>query len=375
MANAGAFQLNERSTKAIGASLSGSVSAASDVTFANFNPAALKTVTNFEVGGSFAVIMPKSDGVTSSAIPGFNGVAYDADRIGYVPSLALGYRLTDDVVIGFSTYSPFGLRTVYKTLPVIADAHTSELRTVVFAPSISYDVLDNLTIGGSIDILYADARLTNAAVLLDGSDYDVGFSAGLLFEPVDGTQIGAAFHSGYSLGIDTDVASPRLPPGLTGVASTSLPMWVQLGVTQDVTEDLRVMVEGRWFDWSAFDSIVVTTPIGTLPADVQNYQNSFFVAGGAEYDITDQFTIRGGIAWDQTPTQDGFRTPRVPDEDRLWLSVGGSYALSDDISIDLSYSYLHSLNDPVVTLRNVPATTVTYDGGAHIFTVGGTFKF
>lgn len=374
-AQAGAFQLNERSTKAVGASLAGSVSAASDVTFASFNPAALTTVENFEVGGSFSVVAPISDGTTQSVIPAFNGVTYDADRIGYVPAFALGYRITDNVVLGLTSYSPFGLKTEYETLPAIADARTSELRTIIVAPTIAVDVLDNLTLGGSLDILYADARLTSAAVNLDGSTTKVGASAGLLWRPVDGTQIGAAFHSGYNLSIGSPVQSPLFPPGLRGDVTASLPLWLQFGVTQDVTEDLRVMFEGRWFDWSDFDRILVTTPIGVLPADVQNYQNSWFISGGAEYDITEQFTIRGGIAWDQTPTQDAFRTPRVPDEDRLWLSVGGSYAFSDSISLDLSYSYLYALNDPVVTLRNVPGTRIKYDGGAHIFSVGGAIKF
>jgi hypothetical protein len=45
------------------------------------------------------------------------------------------------------------------------------------------------------------------------------------------------------------------------------------------------------------------------------------------------------------------------------------------MSLDLSYSYLHALNDPVVTLRNVPGTRVVYDGGAHIFSIGGAIKF
>ena len=98
--------------------------------------------------------------------------------------------------------------------------------------------------------------------------------------------------------------------------------------------------------------------------------------------MTDALTLRAGAAWDQTPTQDsnvaaGFygRTVRVPDEDRVWLSVGASY---DDPRTSRSTPATRTcspINDPVVALRTVPGGTVTYDAGAHIFSVGGSFRF
>jgi long-chain fatty acid transport protein len=142
------------------------------------------------------------------------------------------------------------------------------------------------------------------------------------------------------------------------------------------------MAEGRWINWSRFDSIDITTPalagtpFGSV-SDIQNYNDAFFVSAGAEYDVSERFTVRSGIAWDETPTSDAFRTVRVPDEDRIWLSAGASYNVTDSISIDLAYSYLRALKDPDVTLRNGPlaGTRVEYDGGAHIFSIGGSLQF
>ena len=134
--------------------------------------------------------------------------------------------------------------------------------------------------------------------------------------------------------------------------------------------------------------INITTPGGVAnQQDPQNYDNAFFFAGGAEYDFSDSFTIRAGAAWDQTPTNGGTvpgtppaagitnRTVRVPDEDRLWLSIGDSYDLDEHMSFDIGYSYLMTLQDPVVGLRTSPGTTVVYDGSAHILSVGGSLKF
>ncbi len=376
---AGAFHLNERSTAAQGASLSGSVSSARDVTFATFNPAALKTVESFEAGGNISLVSPIADATIQDGL--FAGTKLDADLLAVVPSFAIGYRVNEDLVVGFTTYSPFGLATDYdKDSPVQEYARESDLLTISFSPTVSYDVLDNLTFGASLNVLYGEARLTNAVVDLDGNDWAVGFSVGMLFEPVAGTQIGAAYHHGYDLDLPTDTFL-----GESGVAHASLPNWVQVGVTQSVSDKMRIMAEGRWINWSRFDSIDITTPaleggpfdaLSSVP-DPQNYKDTLFFALGAEYDVNDRFTVRGGVAWDETPTTDKFRTLRIPDEDRLWLSVGASYNLTDSMSADFAYSYLHALKDPEVTLGgdSLAGTKVKFDGGAHIFSLGWSMRF
>jgi hypothetical protein len=182
---AGAFHLNERSAAALGASLSGSVSSARDVTFATFNPAALKTVEKFESGGNISAVLPIAEGTFQNGP--LDGTDVDGDLLGVVPSLALGYRLNNKLVVGFTTYAPFGLSTDFdKDSPVQADARESDLLTVSISPSVAYSITDNLTFGASLDVLYAEARLSsNGGALddieLDGNDWGVSFSAGLLF--------------------------------------------------------------------------------------------------------------------------------------------------------------------------------------------------
>jgi long-chain fatty acid transport protein len=357
------------------------------VTFATFNPAALNTVETFEAGGNISLVLPIAEGTIESGP--FSGQKLDADVLAVVPSLAFGYRVNEKLVVGFTTYSPFGLKTDYdKFSAVQTNARESELLTISLSPTISYNVVDNLTIGASLDVLYADARLASLGpvgdVELEGDDWGLSFSAGLLFEPVPGTRIGAAYHHGYNLDIPTDTFA-----GASGVAEASLPNWAHIGITQNVTENMRVMAEGRWINWSKFDSIDISTPslLGgpfaglASVSDLQGYNDAFFFAVGTEYDVSERFTLRGGVAWDETPTSDRFRTPRVPDEDRLWFSVGASYNLTDSMSADIGYSYLHALRKADVTLRTsspggaLAGDQVEYDGGAHIFSLGWHLKF
>lgn len=376
-AHAGGFQLNERSTKALGTSLAGSVSAASDASFAGFNPAALSTVERAEVTGAAHFVAPIADGTVL-----LNGQEVDADQAAVLPSFAAGYRVSDDIVVGVTAYSPFGLITDYEADFVGAfDAQTSRLTTLTVAPTVSWQPADGLSLGASVDLLYADARLDTAAVQLDGDTYDVGFSVGALYEPIEGTQLGVAYHHGYHLDLEGNNTVSVLPgsPTFDMEAEAKLPAYVMAGITQDVTPDLRLMAEGRWIGWSSFDTINISTPNAPSPdlselSEEQRYEDSWLVALGAEYDVNDRFTVRGGVAYDETPTTDEHRTPRVPDEDRVWFSVGTSYNMNENFTLDASYSYLHALDDADVQLRTVP-TSVEYDGGAHILSVGGSVRF
>lgn len=383
-AHAGGFQLNERSSKALGTSLAGAASAATDASFAAFNPAAISTVENVEVVTMTSLVAPIAEGTVEST-----GQEVDADQAAIVPGFAAGWRTHEDFAVGVVVYSPFGLITDYESDFVgAAEAETSELKTISTSPTMAWNITPGLAVGASLNILYSDARLTNSFVDLEGDSTDISFSFGGLARPFDGTQIGIAYHQGYDLELRGTNKINVIPgsPVFGTAATASLPDYVLFGVTQEVTDDIRVMAEGKWVGWSDFDQIDISTPDAPFPftslSEFQNYENSWFATLGAEWDATDRITLRGGVAWDQTPTTDEDRTPRVPDEDRVWLSLGGSYNVADWLTVDASYSYLHALDDATVELEQsllAPSpdlpTTVEYDGGAHIVSVGGAIRF
>ncbi len=83
--------------------------------------------------------------------------------------------------------------------------------------------MDGLSLGGSVNVLYSDARLTSGAVSLDGDAIDVGFTLGWLYEPLEGTQLGVAYHHGHDLrieGSNTVNVLPGSPTFDTGATAT-----------------------------------------------------------------------------------------------------------------------------------------------------------
>ena len=50
--------------------------------------------------------------------------------------------------------------------------------------------------------------------------------------------------------------------------------------------------------------------------------------------------------------------------------------MNDHMTLHFGYSYLFGLDDVTVGVRNAaPGTNVTYDAGAHIFSLGGAIRF
>ena len=95
----------------------------------------------------------------------------------------------------------------------------------------------------------------------------------------------------------------------------------------------------------------------------QNWHNTTRVAVGSEYRLNDKHTLRAGAALDPSPVTDENRTPRIPDADRVWVSLGYGYALSKQSTVDFGYAHLFVKDSNISDNRS--ATT----GG----TLNGTF--
>lgn len=387
-ATAGGFALRERSTHAQGASFSGSTAAAADVTYSLFNPAALSRVEHFEGGFGASVILPDITGEAE-----VNGQTQKPGVIGVVPSSALGYRINEDVVIGLGVYSPFGLTTEYDADFIGAfDGKRSELISIAVQPSIAFDLSDDLSIGIAAALIYNDPQLTSISgfdpvtgapqeTKLDATEFEFSGAIGALWQVTDSTRIGVAYHTGYDIttGGTLSTFSGATPIQLPGDASISLPMSASIGIHHQLTDRLALMGEFEWANWSEFDEIRVDVPAlapNNNIGEVTNYKDSIFVSVGAEYKYSDQWTFRGGVAYDQTPTQMNGRSIRIPDGDRIWASLGVSYQVNEAMRIDAGYSAIFFM-DTDATLLNGPAagTNVDYGGQTHILSIGGIYRF
>ena len=111
-------------------------------------------------------------------------------------------------------------------------------------------------------------------------------------------------------------------------------------------------------------------------------QDQWRVALGGRYHVDDALILRLGTAYDQKAVKnDQYRTPRIPDNDRLWVSLGMGYLITKNIGMDLGYSHLFVNNTSIDNTfeSSQPALNHTlkgdYDSSVDIFSAQLTLKF
>ena len=69
---------------------------------------------------------------------------------------------------------------------------------------------------------------------------------------------------------------------------------------------------------------------------------------GATHTLNDQWTLRGGLAYDQSPVPADTRSISIPDVDRTWYTLGATYAATPNLSVDGGFAFLHGKKVDVI---------------------------
>ena len=406
-ASAAGFYIKEQSVTGLGRAFAGESAMAEDASTIFFNPAGMTRLQGPEATAGAHLLVPRADlenrgssssvrtpaGTVTRPIGGSDGGnPYDPTP---VPNAYFAYPLMDrDLWVGLGVSAPFGLANKYNADWFGRyDSIETDLLTIDIAPSVAYKVLDWVSIGGGIDIQYADAKLTNAIFAgtgpdiisnVEGDDWAVGYNVGILFEPLPTTRVGVHYRSKIDHTLEGDVKLNRAGASLSnlpGTADLDLPDIIAVGFAHDVTPALTVMAEYNWYGWSSFKEIRVKRSGLADQVVTQNYQDTYSVAVGAQYKVNDAWTVRGGFQYDETPTVDGFRSTRTPDGDRYWVSAGLSYDVSDSFTVDVAYTHVFIDDADVNTSQTGAAaalstnTRAMAEGSVDIFAAALRYKF
>ena len=102
--------------------------------------------------------------------------------------------------------------------------------------------------------------------------------------------------------------------------------------------------------WSRIQELRIDfeNPLKSDGVEPLNWENTWRYAVGVTHYYSDRWTWRSGIAYDQSPVPNAeSRTARMPDNDRKWLSFGGSYAGSKNMTVDFGYAHLFVSDAPI----------------------------
>nr|WP_163501058.1 outer membrane protein transport protein [Halomonas socia] len=418
--NAGGYQINEQSVSGQGYGHAGRSSNVNDATIVFGNPAGMSFLDRAQVtaGGTYLNVNSDIDNASATR----NGAPIEGTTEGdmvpgsFVPFAFYAQPVNERLAFGFGVYAPFGSKTDYEDGFLGRNlGNYTELTVMSAQPTVSYRFNDQWAIGAGITYNRVDGELHRQVPhalggevdsRVEGDDEAWGYNLGIMYQPVSETTFGLTYRSKVSYTLEGDFRATandntlgNPPPFGIGAgqgdvvaqddnASLDLttPETVNFSVTQQMSDNLKLMAGISWTRWSRFNEILVTDGEGeTITREPQDYSNAWAFAVGGEYQLNPQWVLRSGVTIDNTPTSDQFRSARIPSDDRRIFSVGAGWSPTDDLTLDFAYSYLTERGTHVDQERTdelidgVPGVTSTYTADykneAHGFGAQLTYRF
>lgn len=313
---------------------------------------------------------------------------------------------------GVGVYAPFGLGVVWKDG---ADwvgrriSHDVSIETIYVTPAVSWMAADGLALAIGVDVARQKLDLikftpepsfgTNAieTEIAGTSKLNVTPSLGVMYRPSPTLSFGAMYHFEKTMKFENQDATldnvqaagetwaTNLLIGLGGSDQTvsselNLPSMMSLGVAVEVAPRLRV--EGNYvrFGWSTFEKLDLDFTTDNLDQVIHfNYEDSWQVRFGAEFQANDAISLMAGYVHDKTPQPLRAVSPLLPDSDRNDYSFGVRLRRGD---WDLNASYMVVVGtartnvedgEPLRNTTDYPFGT--YKSLANLFGVGMKYNF
>jgi len=376
------FALIEQGVSGLGNAYAGGAAVAEDASTIFYNPAGMTRLNGHQVILGAHLITPYanfenkgSTHVTGAPLIGDdNGNGGDAKII---PNFYYSRKVSDRFSVGIGINTPFGLATTYSD-DWVGRYHgiKSDLMSININPSVAYKVTDQLSIGAGFSAQYVDAELSSAIDFgtigaslgipglipqrndgffeLEGDSWGVGYNLGLLYEFTKNTRAGISYRSRIEHTLEGDADFSKVPAPFSSSfrdtdaeAEVTLPDSLSVSLSHQFNPQWVVMADFTWTNWSLFDELIVKFD-SDQPSNrtIENWQDSYRYSLGASYMPDKNWTIRIGSAYDTSAVSEAkYRTPRIPDGDRIWTALGFGYKVSNMFGFDIAYAHLF-INDP-----------------------------
>jgi long-chain fatty acid transport protein len=345
--------------------------------------------------------------------------------LGLAPSAYLSWQVGSRWWLGLGLLAPFGFRTDYDREWVGRyHAIESDLKTVELTPTVAVKPFERVSLGASLAIQYAHARLSSALdlggvcelntgqlgappgtcasiglpvqgvdgfVRVKGDSWGLGYDLGVLYEASARTRIGLSYRSMVRHAFDGP-AEFAVPPAAAILRSTGalqptgarftidLPEVVRLAAYHQIDAHWALLAGITWTHWTRFDEVVFHFENPAQPALVQptRWRDAYRYALGVERRVGPRWRLQLGTAYDETPVPDPeLRLARIPDSDRVWIAAGVGYHATDRLRLDLAYAHLFGLGASTESADPVTGHILRGDfrGSAELFGLQLTWTF
>lgn len=392
---AAGFQLSEQSAIQMGRAMAGAGIVGDDLSAVHYNPAGMTLLsgTRMQATGTWVAVNLDYESRDGSVTE--NGRLKGQT----IPAGFITHQINDSLWAGLGLTVPYGMGTEFDENWGGMDRGTeSMILTFDINPNLAWKVNDKLSVGGGISLQYAKAELgfgfdvpsfkTVAHANVKGDSWAWGWNVGMMFQPVETVRVGLAYRSHIAHNADghttLDINGMR---SLTSDMKVRIktPDTITLSATWEATDALRLSGTARWSKWSNFKSLSLDNSgfdnqmvdlIASAPSTItNNWDDTWFFSVGADYKLNGQWTVRGGVAYDQGPVENQYRMAVIPDTDRVWFSGGASYKYTDNLTFDFGATYIKGVGDKELVSVNEKASGEFKSLDSYIFSAQMQYLF
>lgn len=398
-ANAAGFQLSEQSAIQMGRAMAGAGVVGDDLSAVHYNPAGMTLLSGTRVQATGTWVAVNLDYESNDGQVKENGRLKGQ----MIPAGFITHQISDSLWAGLGLTVPYGMGTEYSEDWEGKDRGTeSMILTFDINPNLAWRVNDMLSVGGGISLQYAKAELgfglplgtDSAHANVKGDSWAWGWNVGMMFQPVETVRIGLAYrsHIAHNADGETTIGIPANVAAMIDANTTltsdmkvriKTPDTITLSATWEATDALRLSGTARWSKWSNFRALSLdhagfnNDTVNSIAAShstiENNWDDTWFFSLGADYKLNSQWTVRGGVAYDQGPVENQYRMAVIPDTDRVWFSGGASYKYTDNLTFDFGATYIKGVGDKELHSAGAPGEFETLD--SYIFSAQMQYLF
>jgi len=328
-AQAAAFDQPDLSASALGVS-NAFTALADDASAMAYNPAGIAWQDG--VNAMIGAAIPYRD--SSAKIT--DGIAPDTAILGNATHVFLTWMPRDrDYGFGIGVTTPYAIESTWGD--TIFGGQASNTRLFTFRTTIDgvYAISSSMAVAAGMDWYYTQLDLKNAGASFSGTDAgSFGGHASWLWRPMPAWSLGAMFRLGSNLSVDSKSDAGR--------ADVQLPNEARVGIGYNLTDGLRIEVDGSWTGWSALKDMNVVGGAGAQTNSL-SMQDTFSAMTGITWTWRENSQVRFGYAFDQGANKDTGFNARLADANshRFSLGMGGDMF---GVHADLAYAYTYFPN-------------------------------
>ena len=311
-----------------------------------FDNPALIGQTGDSISMGFSVFMPDRQTDTTT-VPGGSGLQVSDSKVFAIPQVAFTSKINEGMSWGIMVNALGGMNTDYRAAPMaggVAGPQTVDLSGMIVAPTMSFALGKNATLGASLLIGYTNFRVRNlfgSGLSNEGSTVGYGVKLGGDFKVADGISVGAVLQPKVVMD-EFDFFKSFLVGGFgfTGDAALTLPNIAGVGAKFAVGNNMNIVTDLMYYQWTSVDVF-----------EFFGWDDQFVIKAGLEYRASDKLALRAGINYGKSPIQGGNRTGNgasdaafanypFPAISEQHITVGLGYKMDKNMAVNAYY--LHS---------------------------------